>query len=519
MKVTWKSISLCFLLSVLFLTAKSWAATYYVDATNGDDSNPGTSEPEPWKTIAKVNNSNFQPGDFILFKRGETWREQLTVPSSGSEGNPITFGGYGSGDKPIINGADLVVGWKQHDTNIWKSSVSAKPEVIVLDGKVGNKKNSQENVDSLYDWYWISNYAYIYSVSDPDTAYTNPGIEATQTRGGAEHGCPIDYNGKDYITIENIHVKYADDFAIIVVHANNAIIQDCEIDTPRRSGIQVGGSDNVLIKRCSMHDSIQGHGVYLDGLEANGTDNPIVEYCNIYGNEYQGIQLNGNNAYRVTNPIVRYNLLHDNKSHGINDLSSNDGKYYYNVIYGNGRYGIAHAYDDSQDPDGNFSSINAVDYNNTICADIGWRGIYVSGKSTGHMIKNNILYWSTTNVHSSNLIHVSTDGDASLDYNCYYATTNGGFHLKGTDYNSFSVWQSSTEQDNHSIDSNPLFINPSVSDFRLQSTSPSINAGISVDLTRDFEGTPVPQGNGVDIGAYEYSKISPPNNLHIVLFK
>jgi hypothetical protein len=48
-----------------------WAATYYVDATNGNDLNSGTSELTPWKTIAKGNASRFYPGDQILFKRGE----------------------------------------------------------------------------------------------------------------------------------------------------------------------------------------------------------------------------------------------------------------------------------------------------------------------------------------------------------------------------------------------------------------------------------------------------------------
>jgi hypothetical protein len=40
----------------------SWAATYYVDATNGNDFNNGLSESTPWKTIAKVNASRFNPG-------------------------------------------------------------------------------------------------------------------------------------------------------------------------------------------------------------------------------------------------------------------------------------------------------------------------------------------------------------------------------------------------------------------------------------------------------------------------
>ncbi len=103
-------IFLIIFFGVLFFAKISQAATYYV-STSGNDSNSGTSESSPWKTISKVNSSTFQPGDNILFKRGETWREALAVPSNGSAGNPITFGAYGSREKPIINGADLVTTW------------------------------------------------------------------------------------------------------------------------------------------------------------------------------------------------------------------------------------------------------------------------------------------------------------------------------------------------------------------------------------------------------------------------
>lgn len=106
------------ILSILILLAGSaWGATYYVDTAADGDAGAGTSEAAnvAWKTIAKVNASSFSAGDSILFKRGCcTWREQLTVPSSGSVGSPITFGAYGSGANPIINGADLIVGaWSQ----------------------------------------------------------------------------------------------------------------------------------------------------------------------------------------------------------------------------------------------------------------------------------------------------------------------------------------------------------------------------------------------------------------------
>lgn len=85
-----------------------FSTIYYVDYTTGDDGDSGLTEELAWKTINKVNTSSFNAGDSILFKRGETWREQLTVPSSGSSGSPITFGAYGSGADPIIDNRSLL---------------------------------------------------------------------------------------------------------------------------------------------------------------------------------------------------------------------------------------------------------------------------------------------------------------------------------------------------------------------------------------------------------------------------
>jgi len=81
------------------------AATYYVDATNGNDSASGTTTATAWKTINKVNTSTFAAGDQILFKRGETWRESLVPPSSGASGSPIVFDAYGTGEAPTITGS------------------------------------------------------------------------------------------------------------------------------------------------------------------------------------------------------------------------------------------------------------------------------------------------------------------------------------------------------------------------------------------------------------------------------
>jgi hypothetical protein len=83
------------------------ATTYYVAAA-GSDMNNGTSPGAPWQTIGKVNGATFNPGDSVLFHRGDVWYgTALTVPSSGASGSPITFGAYGSGANPVIKGSTV----------------------------------------------------------------------------------------------------------------------------------------------------------------------------------------------------------------------------------------------------------------------------------------------------------------------------------------------------------------------------------------------------------------------------
>ena len=43
--------------------------TYYVDSENGNDINDGTSEETAWKSLEKVNETTFKPGDKLRFKR------------------------------------------------------------------------------------------------------------------------------------------------------------------------------------------------------------------------------------------------------------------------------------------------------------------------------------------------------------------------------------------------------------------------------------------------------------------
>jgi len=51
----------------------------------------------------------------LNLKRGEEWRETLTVGCSGTETYPLLVKAYGTGADPIINGSDLVATWTEAD--------------------------------------------------------------------------------------------------------------------------------------------------------------------------------------------------------------------------------------------------------------------------------------------------------------------------------------------------------------------------------------------------------------------
>ncbi len=115
--------SILVIISIILLSLNLNATNYYVSAS-GSDSNAGTSEDKPWKTLAKVNSFTLKPGDQILFKRGDSWVGTITPKASGISGSVITYGAYGSGDKPKIFGSEKVTGWTKHSGNIYKTSIN-----------------------------------------------------------------------------------------------------------------------------------------------------------------------------------------------------------------------------------------------------------------------------------------------------------------------------------------------------------------------------------------------------------
>src|ERR1700749_3714888 len=111
------------------LPGNASATTYYFSSSDGDDSRTSAqaqNSSTPWKTIDKLNSffSSLQPGDVVLFKRGDVFYGSISIKKSGSAGSPIIFDAYGSGVKPIITGFTDVTSWSNIGGNLWMSSNS-----------------------------------------------------------------------------------------------------------------------------------------------------------------------------------------------------------------------------------------------------------------------------------------------------------------------------------------------------------------------------------------------------------
>ena len=66
-------------------------------------------------------------GSIISFRKGDTFRETVTVAASGSDGSPITYTAHGTGADPIIKGSELVTTWTAASSfqDIWTAASQA----------------------------------------------------------------------------------------------------------------------------------------------------------------------------------------------------------------------------------------------------------------------------------------------------------------------------------------------------------------------------------------------------------
>ncbi|MCK4999188.1 MAG: right-handed parallel beta-helix repeat-containing protein [Anaerohalosphaera sp.] len=484
---------------------------YYIDSINGNDGNSGMSPYEAWSSLSPVNAAIFAPDDHILFKAGTSYTGQFKPQGSGTESNPILVDLYGSGDKPLIDGAGYLAAVFLEDIEYWELNnleLTSNKGVVV----------KPDALDQRYGVYMRAldtgtrNHIYLRDLYIHDIFAT--GAEHGQGIAIESDGNTIRTNYKD-ILIENCHIQTTSTHGIWLQHRNWY-----------HPGVLFAYNQNIMIRNNILED-IGG-----PGIQPNHCKQVLIEYNDVESGQIGPNQRGRGSGFwnwHCEDVTVQYNTFKHARGEGDScgahvDIGNINTTIQYNLSYDNA---------------GGFMEILGDSYNTiyryNVSINDGWRVKGTDGATQhGHMlwlggwtgsgkpksgpfnshIYNNTIYLAA-GLTSRILLDDSAE-DAYFRNNIYYidgtvidensdsTATNMNF-----DYNlSTQSLPSTLPVDPHGIVANPLLVNPGgwiAEDYRLLYGSPAINAGVSIsdDGGQDYWSNPISDGL-TDRGVYEF---------------
>ncbi len=388
--------------------------------------------------------------------------------------------------------------------NVYQTNLTTEPKYVWFDGVLGTNVATIALVNGARKWHWEGNVLYVYSTSDPATAYTSPGIEASQIGN-------LYMTDKSYVILEHLTFRRGgnaatESVAVNLRQSSNITLQDCSIEKPTGIGVNINNVDgttgDTTIQRCSFSNTGDG-GVSADAnsaIQTHGTmaNNPtiLVQNCTFQNIDILGAH-HGHGIYHNSGNLTwRYNHhLGDAMSNGAGAavrLAGGTNNIYYNLITNEGTngeraWGICGG-----------GGTNYI-YNNTFYGNL--EAIYTEGGGTEtYVVKNNIF--CGVSGAFDNFINFAGAVTSYTGLNNQFYLDSGTPHWawNNVDKTSAADWATASGEADY-LTSDPLFVNAAGGDFTLQAGSPCINAGVDVGLTTDILGNPIV--GDPDIGAYE----------------
>ncbi|HEX9958903.1 MAG TPA: right-handed parallel beta-helix repeat-containing protein, partial [Fibrella sp.] len=348
------SSKVLFWAGLVSISAATYAQSTYYVASSGNDSNNGRSADAPFQSLNKVNSIALQPGDQVLFRRGDTFRGTLQIRQSGTSAQPIIFDGFGSGNRPVLAGSVPISNWNNIGGNIWEANASAlgsqvtgvfRNGAVLPLGRYPNadapnrgyltiqshsgktQLTSKEALPTNFvggeavdrPVQWIINRSRITQQSGNTLTLNNGGTYDLGDNWGyfiQDHPATLDQNGEWYYNPGNKTLRIYDGG-----NPNDQLITA----TAFASGVSISGVSNIIMRNLTITQTLNtgvlienGTGITLagsevtnsgeDGLIARGSGNTIlvennlIEEVNNNGvtiTGYQNFTFRGNTLRRV----------------------------------------------------------------------------------------------------------------------------------------------------------------------------------------------------------------------------
>jgi hypothetical protein len=540
------------LLLLLLCSASLWATTYYV-SNAGRNSNNGTSTGTSFafspgmsgctSTCAGV---TLAAGDTVLFNRGDTWHDQITMPSSGTAGNPITFDAYGSGAKPIFDESAQKTDFTLYSGSIYRrtgTGIIGTQVTQVFQNNVRLIKAASVGAMVQGSYQWDSTYTYVWT-----TDSGNPNSELIEE---PIFNNAIDFNGQAYITVNNIAGKRTKNGVFNfrqVAGAHDITMNSDEASQSGFRGFDGGGAYSLAITKYNItlnnviaYDNVSegiwmgvGHDITItnptvyDGHKDASKGYTNVDFCGIIiGNGATGpmtvtgayihdcydggliaVEWESGAAAQPTQTTIQNSHFVDNQPHfsrGGNVWLNGDSTCVFrnNIVEEQASACATHAPNVISTSAGTGGgALGMKVYNNTIKQACTSKWVIATDNVSWSDNENNIL----RNSASNSMVAEGTYATKSIYKNNLYYGTSGTYFssgINGTYYTTYASWAAASG-DTGSVVSAPLFVNEGASDFHLQASSPAVAAGVNLVawVPNDYVGNP--RSAPFDIGAYEF---------------
>lgn len=423
------------------------------------------------------------PGDSVLFAKGQTFYGSIPISDSGTSGNQITYGAYGTGANPIITGFTSVTVWTSLGGNIWESTSAvsslATCNMVTINGvntPQGRYPNSSAANGGYLTYQSHSGTASITSSSltgTPNWTGANAAIrtkryimafgDITSQSGGtlnfstALTSTPTDGYGffiqNDIRTLDAQNEWYY----------NPSTKKISIYSTTQPTNVKVSSVENLVVFT-AISNVVQGSYTTIENLDFIGSNgdaiyvwkhygtqfrNVTVQNCNISFSGYNGVYLRGNHVSALNNNVsetnrsaidMQYSDIVTIEYNTVNNISLNPGegtgyadvalgafnihsaKINYNRISNCGFNGISF----------NGDSTTTVNYNviDTYCLKLDDGGAITTGdnntygtKMIGNICMNGIgNYWGTNDTNQMAVGTYCDDGSKYIEvaYNTTY---------------------------------------------------------------------------------------------------
>ena len=443
------------------LAGSATAATYYVDNQSGACNNAGAgTEAQPYCTISAAVAAHNGADVTIIVKPG-IYREQVTIPASGTAGHPFVIQAQGPG--VIVDGADDFSNsalWTAAGGTVWRaSSVTWAALQVFVDGARLTPSTSSPAA--------LPANAFVYVAGDGlyvNLGGANPGTRQTRV-GRRSYGFNV--FTKSFVTVDGFEITRHESRGINVqTGCTDLVFSRNRITFANSYGMQTNGGTRIEISgNVASDNNLHGIGVTAGSTGCVIRDNESFRNADPAIRRANGIYLHGS-----TGNTLSGNRVHDNQDSGMQfSGGANDNIAFNNRSWNNGDHGYDHL-----GSTGNY-------HTNDLAFGNFKDGFSVEGNSPNTKLYNCI---GVDNGLTTNEFNLWVDLESSVgfvsNHNIFWnSTAQPPFKYIATIYASIIDYRAASGQDAASFQANPRFTNGPAGNFLPLAGSPAIDAANS----------------------------------------